>query len=576
MGGRNPLVPPEQILEELLQHEIFKEKLLKGKSDNVWRQIASKFNNIIKPASIYFHVAKDEHNSQTHYKKIKGIEDQDLKDESIPSVRYDEGENEENDEDMQPKRKKLKKSNELHFQIELTNEEWTSIRPEKVMKSDGTEAEYLKKGWTDIMRHKIYQKQKLPCSISFKTHHINLCNFYAEMVGKCTSENCKSKITVTCKDIPEKEKPVLFEVTAIDTKKIPHLKKVRLQGKAREIVKAELQNIKPKQWRRKKARTTMNYGDCEPPTLFSLPVLQKAKQQQKNEELGIPVGTSLFESLDNIMNSVEFNAHIKMVGFNKFYIMYWTQQQVDLNNDCLKKLNNPFTLDATSSFAFKVNRPEGPESPALFLTMLCTHVNNLIVPVSSVISETNDANFLTYWLQCFRQSGAKTPNEVVTDMGNAIRNALCLAYNNVTFIMYNDLCLMHLLGQPLQLSLPMQMRTDIAHLIHAVTRWPCIKNCIDSRISKLYKHAIGFMSEIKEFKNFIQFLKKILILSSSMMDGDMCKDALQFIVERIKTFKFDELNTSASAIKMKDYKENEKEDSTNSPKKKQGSQLVLC
>ena len=60
-----------------------------------------------------------------------------------------------------------------------------------------------------------------------------------------------------------------------------------MQKSEKTKIQKELTQKTPKQWRRERAKQFMEAGDCEPPTLYKLPSLQKARQQAKNKELGI-------------------------------------------------------------------------------------------------------------------------------------------------------------------------------------------------------------------------------------------------------------------------------------------------
>lgn len=50
--------------------------------------------------------------------------------------------------------------------------------------------------------------------------------------------------------------------------------------------------------------------------------------------------------------------------------------------------------------------------------------------VFSLLSETHDANFLTFWLREFIRLGASVPNEYVVDMSYALLNAGAIAFGN--------------------------------------------------------------------------------------------------------------------------------------------------
>lgn len=134
-----------------------------------------------------------------------------------------------------------------------------------------------------------------------------------------------------------------------------------------------------------------------------------------------------------------------------------------------------------------------------------SHVNNIIVPLTQAISERNDTNFLTFWLTNWRKSGAKVPSQIVTDMGKALQNSASIAFNNVTFSTYNDLCLLILLKRQDSnikiFKLSTYIRTDVAHLQHAVSKWPCFSKSAP-RVKDLYMRCTVFMTTIENFQNF--------------------------------------------------------------------------
>lgn len=204
-------------------------------------------------------------------------------------------------------------------------------------------------------------------------------------------------------------------------------------------------------------------------------------------------------------------------------------------------MKNPVSIDATGSVAIKINRPDDNNSDFL-LSVVCSHVNNMIVPVAQVLSETNDANFLSYWLRDWLKSGARIPREVVTDMGKAIQQSVCMSCNTITLSQYNDECLSILLGRKSHLQLQTQLRTDVAHLEHIATKWPCISNQ-PKKVKELYKRVVGFMTTIDTIDHFQEFLKFVLIVANSKIHNERCQEALTFIANRIKTFEFDECTT---------------------------------
>ena len=178
------------------------------------------------------------------------------------------------------------------------------------------------------------------------------------------------------------------------------------------------------------------------------------------------------------------------MSIKQFFVTYWSPEQVELYKDILKLTNNPCSMDATGSVVIPIKMPDRDQSNC-FLTVLCKHINKIIVPICQAISEVNDTNFYVYLLSEFLKSGAKhCPTEVVTDMGKALQNAISLTFNITSFKQYNDSCLEILKGNDHKLlKLKTQLRTDISHLEHAVTKWRCVVNDAP-RVKELFKRCV--------------------------------------------------------------------------------------
>lgn len=74
---------------------------------------------------------------------------------------------------------------------------------------------------------------------------------------------------------------------------------------------------------------------------------------------------------------------------------------------------------------------------------------------------------------------------MVTDMESAGRNSVSLAFNIMTFKAYNENCLKILLKVKSPVEICTQLQTGVAHLQHAVARWPCFtKN--ESKVKQFY------------------------------------------------------------------------------------------
>lgn len=83
-----------------------------------------------------------------------------------------------------------------------------------------------------------------------------------------------------------------------------------------------------------------------------------------------------------------------------------------------------------------------------------------------------------------------------------------------------------------------QIRTDIAHVQHAISRWACF-NKVSWNVKELYLRCTGLMSIIDKLDTFTEFLENLFILAGSQFSTEISRNAKKFLMERIKTFNFD-------------------------------------
>ncbi|OXU18808.1 hypothetical protein TSAR_005678 [Trichomalopsis sarcophagae] len=402
MVGPKAAFSYKQIFEQLINFDIYSNGSLKKKKDVVWIEICNQLNckqplHSIKPLNLYVKVQKDVGNLLSDYKRYKNLNkdtvsvskgnENNLSDPHSDEFKDDENEPSDSSDqfdesEIQPIKRKNNSQKHIKFTISLDQKEWEEISPIEQLYKNGNKGLALKAGWPDIIRHVIDDME-----------------VYIRIDGHC--KTCDAKLKVTCDEKPSvNDESITFTVETTNSRGIPHAEKRRLAGPHRKKIKEQLKNKKPKQWQRDVAATDMEHGHCEPPYLYKLPVLQKASQQQQNEALGIIPGTTVFDSLSKIKQDSDF-------------------------------LQHPICFDATASVTFKIDRPGG-ESSDVFLYVIVSHVNNMLVPLTQAISERNDTNFLTFWLTDWRRSGAKVPLQAITDMGKALQHSIALSFNNLT------------------------------------------------------------------------------------------------------------------------------------------------
>jgi len=74
----------------------------------------------------------------------------------------------------------------------------------------------------------------------------------------------------------------------------------------------------------------MIFGDVEPAHLYSETVLCKAKQLDIDEKLGLGKVSDPITSILQLKYKLEFTATIREIGFDKFYVIYFSPKQLFL------------------------------------------------------------------------------------------------------------------------------------------------------------------------------------------------------------------------------------------------------
>lgn len=322
----------------MIDFDIYNNGSLKKKKDIVWVEICDRLNikqplNKIKPLNLYIKVKKNNGNLLSDYRKHKNLCDEKV----IINKDSDSAYSDSLSDDFEPVQVKKTyqqainnhQKRNITFDISLDPEEWNEISPIEKTYRNGTRNQVLKTIWPYIILPKLYIQEKIPCAFSIDRHKVDDIESYIKIEGFCAE--CEATLEIKCYDKPVISESVTFNVKIKNFRGIPHKKKRRLAGPYRDIVKAQLKNIKPKQWQRDLAAAITNFGDREPPFMYSLEVLQKAAQQIKNEELGIKPGIKLFDSLSLIKQQQDFRKFIRDIGYDKFYVTFWSPEQVSVH-----------------------------------------------------------------------------------------------------------------------------------------------------------------------------------------------------------------------------------------------------
>ncbi|KAI4476184.1 hypothetical protein M0804_013803 [Polistes exclamans] len=508
---------------------------IKPRSDSVWTDICEIWKMpsgkyLKTPIALYFDMTQNRNNIFDRYLKERGL--------NFPNTDEDKDifypESDESSESVETEEK------HISFNITFTKEEWLKIKPIEKIKYNNTKYYASKKGWTTIVSNLIYVTQKLPCAFKFSRQSViylnnenNIDKYILKIEGSCTEKVCHADIVGECIFNFNDDENVSMLIHTANTFKIPHFKKRHITGEQRHQFANELELQKGEQFKRKLIETYQQYGDVAAPIIPNVPVLNKIRHERKKNRLGIQ--ENLFDSLKHLKhNNLEFADVIKQVGYDKFFIMYWTHQQIDLYNDLIK-LNPIVSIDATGGVVRKIPFAEYCHQGPIFLYQIVTHIDHLIIPICQMLSERHDTNILTFWLFEWISSKARIPLDVVTNMSADLQNSICLAFCNLTYKQYLSNCFQFLMKKSKTLP-QLYIRIDIAHLIHSVSTHKCFL-FKKFKIKDFYLRAIGLMSTLENLSDVEKMIKALLNISQNKYG---CKNDIQWVLKQFKTFSFDD------------------------------------
>lgn len=141
----------------------------------------------------------------------------------------------------------------------------------------------------------------------------------------------------------------------------------------------------------------MTFGDVEPAHLYSETILRKAKQLDADKKLGLENVSDSIASVLQLKYKPEFSGVIREIGLDKFFVIYFSPEQLFL----YKKYNKEperigmLSIDATGSLIKNIKKLD-ESTRYIFLYQAIVPYKVKILPVSQMISEKHDANILTY------------------------------------------------------------------------------------------------------------------------------------------------------------------------------------
>lgn len=434
----------------------------------------------------------------------------------------------------------------IKFSIELSAKVWDSIKPVTKLYSRKTgnqsgvrPYEVLKPGvWSNVILDNVTKKRRdIPCAWVFET---NKCSRegtnFIKLKARCNV--CGSILTGLLEDEPESNEPILirFEVTQLNRNLHDgeEPKSIKVGGEyVKEICakKKPATTIRRSILKRKAALFVRPYGRV--PTSNAIRCM-KYRHRQKEK-----LSTCPFKSLSYLKASSKYMNTIHFVGNDPFACIYMSPNQVKLYKAYKQKNGwTKVSCDASASVAnrlgkisssnrfcayfmisYFIERPGGEKSGQIFFyTMVIS--DGFQVPVYSMLSEMNDANWITYWLSEWVRSTSNIPNQFTSDMSMALLNGGVRAFTSCASVSdYIELMFDLLLQTTANRQIPFCfIRIDIAHLMKNVTTCDALHNK-PKKMRDFFIRCVALLVLITDINEARDHILSVLIVARSLTEG---------------------------------------------------------
>ncbi|XP_065324464.1 uncharacterized protein LOC135931347 [Gordionus sp. m RMFG-2023] len=328
--GRQPAVPLPILKSIFSKYKFEIQQNLNHSSATIWKIISKELLAMMSPKLLYNYASQNRNNCLD----ILEIQKEEKFPEIMSSDSSDDGED----------NVKVKKD---IFEISMTGEEWNQIYP------NADNPNRLKMGWTHVLEKIISSQLKIPCLWVFSNNYVSLNSIYLIKI-KAFCKQCSAVLLIkklnTLNNIYIK---FICEIYNYKTELHNNIYKRPLSGIKREEVANELQKDLAINWRLKKANETMEYGELEPRTLYSLDVLRKCKQSISNK-YNIK-SDSVINQLLYLKYTQPYLPSIINISCDKFFMHYWLpEQMITFNKYCQDTNVSILQIDATGTLVKKI------------------------------------------------------------------------------------------------------------------------------------------------------------------------------------------------------------------------------
>lgn len=489
--------------------------------------MCEELGNVISYKTLYISVLQDRHSFKKKFKKMLGIDELEVNDDfdsDTDSIMVD------TDEDCTIKDEDyfLVQNNNTEntlFKISIPYKKYEQFEPSTLIykdKKNKRSYDVLKKNtWSDIINDEFIAKYNLPCNFVYKSCKVRKTMIYSKYFltfkAKCKDDGCE--LFGWSEKKPDIGQPLEISILTKDTRKCNfiHESKRPLRGFKRKEVGQQLLTDLASNWRRDNVKD-MEFGDMSPPNLYKSSVLRKAKQQHKDNILGITQKNQI-ESVVELKRNSRFSGSIHEVGTDPLLVHYWTGHQLTIYKDLCKNYCR-ISIDATGGLIKKTTHSSlNILSAHIFLYEVVINTYYGQIPISQMLSEKQDALTIFNWLARWKTFARKSPNEVVCDFSMALLGAISMAFCKIFGIKsYVEQCFGVATEQHTKLP-DVYLRIDVAHVIKIFCRNKYLQGKTNKNLKSFYVRGMRLLITSTSLVQFKEVLIALLNVMLSETDG---------------------------------------------------------
>jgi len=240
--------------------------------------------------------------------------------------------------------------------------------------------------------------------------------------------------------------------------------------------------------------------------------------------------------------SDRYGVAIHDIGFDKFFVHFWSDLQLKVYRDSYSKVQ-PVTIsfDATGGVCKKIKRCDDQLSGAIFLYEGVMNLSGESFTVLSMLSEQHDNVSISLWLK--RWLDVKPPKVAVSDQSLPLMSGIVQAFTQYSSLeKYLEVCFT-IFNTDIAAEIPKCfVRNDINHFIHLVTQWPPLKNAKHFSTKELFSRSMGLLVYSTSMREAEQILEAMFNVAFSPFDDKIidtneytpCHKSREFLSEKIR------------------------------------------